>query len=95
MMLFWNEMVMCTTLTLAHQAETGTSFSDKYTGILTKAPYYTCLKLLMSRLVIAINKHPTITKNRETRNKQKNQSLRYRIGSYLSLLTSVFFYEDN
>lgn len=49
MMLFWNEMVMCTTLTLAHQqAETGTSFSDKCTGILTKAPYYTCLKLLMS-----------------------------------------------
>lgn len=92
MMLFWNEMVMCTTLTLAHQAETGTSFSDKYTGILTKAPYYTCLKLLMSWLVLAINKHPTITKNRETRNKQKNQSLRYRIGSYLSLLTSVFFF---
>lgn len=48
MMLFWNEMVMCTTLTLTHQAETGTSFSDKYTEILTKAPYYTCLKLLMS-----------------------------------------------
>lgn len=48
MMLFWNEMVMCTTLTLAHQAETEKSLSDKYTGISTKAPYYTCLKLLMS-----------------------------------------------